>query len=192
MRLIAFIEYAAVIAGILGMIAGNFFGLSKGVQFGVFLLGAGIGLGGLEALATRRLCFRTSDDGYEAYAGAPAVIVGLMCLLIGAAVLLAAYLLSEGLWPRTVSYLTRRPGPLLGGAGAVVLGLGVLMVLNPTGRSGWAWRLLVYFPRASLGLLVTATGAALICLGIWESADPAAFQDFLRRMPRNFDWPVRL
>ncbi len=78
MRLLALIEYAAVVIGIIGMIAGRFFALHKGFEFGVFMAGAGIALGGIEALATRRMCFRPSEDAYEAYAGAPAVIVGLM------------------------------------------------------------------------------------------------------------------
>ena len=55
MRLIAFVEYAAVVVGIIGMIAGRFFALPKGFDLGVFLIGAGIALGGIEALLTQRM-----------------------------------------------------------------------------------------------------------------------------------------
>ena len=187
MRLIAFIEYAAVIAGILAMIAGHFLGIPKGFQFGVFLAGAGIALGGLEAVVTQRMCFRASDDAYHEYAGVSALIVGLMCLLIGSAVIGSAYLLAEGLWPRTESYLIRRPAPLLGAAGALILGMGVLMMLNPTGRSGWAWRLLVYVPRFLLGLVLLVAGLAAMAAGVWEWLQPPAYQDFVQHLPRHLE-----
>jgi hypothetical protein len=64
-RLITFIEYAAVVIGVIGMIAGQFFALPKGFHLGVFMTGAGIALGGLEGIVTRRMCFRPSEDAYE-------------------------------------------------------------------------------------------------------------------------------
>jgi hypothetical protein len=184
-RLIAFIEYAAVIAGILAMIAGHFLGIPKIFQFGVFLAGAGIVLGGFEAVATQRMCFRASDDAYDDYAGPPALIIGLMCLLIGGAIIGSAYLLAEGMWPRTMAYLTRRPAPLLGVAGVLILGMGILMMLNPTGRSGWAWRLLVYVPRFLLGIVLVAGGVAAMAAGVWEWLQPQAYQDFAQQLPRH-------
>jgi uncharacterized membrane protein YidH (DUF202 family) len=174
------------------MIAGKFFALPKGFELGVFLVGAGIALGGLEAVVTQRMGFRSSDDAYEAYAGVPALIVGFMALLIGAAVMASAYLLAEGFWPRIASYLARRPAPLLAGAGALVIGVGVLMLLNPRGRSGWTWRLLVYLPRSLLGIVLLVAGIAAIFAGAWEWLDPQAFADFVRKLPRKLEWPLRL
>jgi hypothetical protein len=186
-RLIAFIEYAAVLAGIAAMIAGHFFGLAKGFQFGVFLVGAGIALAGFEAVATQRMGFRTSDDAYQHYAGAPALIIGLMCLLIGSAILGSAYLLAEGLWPRTEAYLARRPAPLLGAAGILIMGMGVLMTLNPRGLSGWAWRLFVYVPRFLLGVVLIVAGLAAMAGGVWEWLEPQAFQEFVQQLPRHLE-----
>jgi uncharacterized membrane protein YidH (DUF202 family) len=191
-RLIAFIEYAAVIAGIAGIIAGRFFGLAKGFDLGVFLVGAGIALGGLESVVTQRMGFRSSEDAGEAYAGAPALIVGFMALLIGIAVIASAYLLAEGLWPRTAGYLARRPAPLLAAAGALAIGAGVLMVLNPRGRSGWVWRLVVYVPRSLLGVLLVGAGIAAIAAGALEWLDPQAFADLARKLPRKLEWPLRI
>ena len=187
MRLIAFIEYAAVLAGIAAMVAGHFFALPKGFQFGVFLVGAGIALGGFEALITQRMGFRASDDAYHHYAGAPAIIIGLMCLLIGSAIIGGAYLLAEGLWPRTESYLTRRPAPLLGAAGFLIAGMGVLMMLNPQGHSGWLWRLFVYVPRFLLGLVLLAAGIAAMGAGVWEWLQPDAFQSFVHQVPQHLE-----
>jgi hypothetical protein len=184
-RLIAFIEYAAVAAGIGGMIAGHFFAIPKAFQFGVFLIGAGFALAGLEALATRRMGFRASDDAYHAYAGAPAVIVGLMFLVMAAAVIGTAYLLNEGLWPKTLAYLVRRPGPVLAVAGLMVVGMGVLFMLNPHGRSGWAWRIFVYVPSFLFGLLLILAGFAAMAGGAWEWLDPQAFQAFVKTLPQR-------
>jgi hypothetical protein len=189
-RLIAFIEYAAVIIGLIAMIAGQFFALPKGFHLGVFMAGAGIALGGLEALVTRRMCFRASEDGYEAYAGAPAMIVGMIALLVGTGVVATAYLLADGLWHTTVNYLTRRPAPVLLAAGLLLIGIGALMMLNPQGRSDLAWTLLVRVPRSLLGFIVVVGGLTGIGLGIWEWLEPLAFDGFVTKLPQKLDWPL--
>lgn len=183
MRLLALLEYAALVIGIIGMIAGKFFAIDKGFEFGVFMAGVGVAVGGLEGVFTRRMGFRPADDAYEVYAGAPAVIVGLMMLLVGGAVIGAAYLLADGTWHSTVNYLTRRPAPVLAAAGLLVLGAGVLMTLNPRGRRGWAWRLFIYIPRLLFGLVFVAGGLSAIALGVWEFLEPRAFDDFVRKLP---------
>lgn len=189
MRLLAFGEFTLLIVGILAVIAGQFFGLAKGVQLGVFLIGLGIAVGGLEGIFTRRLCFRPSEDAYEDYAGAPSVIVGLMALLVGAGVIAGAYVLADGQWSATVHGLTRRPAPVLIAAGALLIGIGVLMMLNPRGRVGLAWTLLVRAPRAPLGFVLVAGGIAGIGLGVWEWLEPLAFDRFVRNLPQPPDWP---
>lgn len=180
MRLLSFLEYLAVVAGSLGMLAGQFFGIAKGFNLGVFVAGAGFALAGIDALATRRMVFRPSDDVYENYAGPPAVIVGLMVLAVGAAMIGAAYLLDNEQWHATVNYLTRRPAPLLAAGGLVLVGFGILMMLNPQGRTGWLWRIFIYFPRWLLGVLVVAGGIAVIALGAWDSLNPQASRAFVR------------
>jgi len=191
-RIVSFIEFTAVIIGIIGVIAGQYFALSKGFHLGVFLIGAGIALGGLESVLTRRMCFRGSDDAYESYAGAPAMIVGLMALMIGTGLIAAAYALSDGLWYSTLHYLTRRPAPVLVAAGLLLIGLGVLMMLNPRGRRSLAWTLLVRVPRSLLGFILVAGGLAGITLGAWEWLEPAAFDRFVRILPQQLSWPLRV
>jgi hypothetical protein len=187
-RFFAFFEYLAVFVGIIAIVAGTFFALSKGVHLGIFLIGAGIALGGFESVSTRRMCFRNSEDKWEAYAGAPAMIVGLMALLIGGGLVACAYLLADGQWYSTVNYLTRRPAPLLAAGGLLVIGIGVLMMLNPRGRTGAAWVVFVRIPRWLLGLVLVAAGLAGIGLGVWEWLDPIAFDRFRRGLPQPFDW----
>jgi hypothetical protein len=188
-RLIAFIEYSAVIIGVIAMIAGQFFALPKGFHLGVFLIGAGLVLGGIEAMATRRMCFRASEDAYEAYAGAPAMIVGMMALLVGAGVIATAYLLADGQWHATLAYLARRPAPVLVAVGLLLIGVGALMMLNPQGRRGFAWTLLVHLPMSLAGFILVAGGLAGIALGAWEWLEPLAFDRFVGQLPRKLERP---
>lgn len=188
MRFFAFFEYLAVFIGIIAIVAGQFFALPKAVYLGIFLIGAGIALGGFESVWTRRMCFRNSEDKWETYAGAPAVMVGLMALLVGGAVIASAYLLADGIWYSTVNYLTRRPAPVMIAAGLLLIGTGVLMMLNPRGRVGMAWTLLVRVPRSLLGLVLIAAGLAGIGLGVWEWLEPVAFDRFRRSLPQPLDW----
>jgi hypothetical protein len=189
-RLIAFIEYAAVIIGVIAMIAGQFFALPRAFHLGVFMTGAGIALGGIEATATRRMCFRASEDAYEAYAGAPAMIVGMMALVVGTALIGSAYLLADGRWHTTVHYLTLRPAPVLIAAGLLLIGIGALMTFNPQGRRGLAWMLLVYVPRWLAGFILIAGGLTGIGLGAWEWLEPLAFDSFVRKLTQKLDWPL--
>ena len=186
MRLLTFLQCAAIVIGSVGMLAGHFFALAKGFNLGVLVAGAGFALAGIDALVTRRMVFRPSDDVYENYAGPPAVIVGTMVLVIGAAMIGAAYLLDNERWHSTLSALMRRPWPLLAVGGLFLIGFGVLAMLNPQGRSSWVWRILVYFPRSLVGLVVVAAGLAVIGLGVWEWLDPQAFQAFIKTVPKRF------
>lgn len=187
MRLLSFLVYAALLIGSIGMVAGQFFGLAKFFNLGILVAGVGFALAGLDALASRRMVFRPSDDVYENYAGAPAVIVGLMVLAIGGAMIGAAYLLDNEQWLSMLHYLTRRPAPVIAAGGLFLIGFGVLMTLNPQGRSSWVWRILVYFPRSLLGVAIVAGGLAVIGLGVWEYLDTKAAHAFMKTLPGKVD-----
>lgn len=189
MRLLTFLEYAAIVVGAVGMIAGKIFFLPKGYHLGLFLIGAGIALGGLESIFTRRMSFRFSSHGGEGYAGAPAVIWGLLALLIGAAVIASAYLMEAGLWRATVNYLARHPGPVLVAGGLMVTGAGVFLMFNPSGRRG-VWRtLLVRIPKTVAGLILVVAGLLGVGLGLWEWFHPQAFDRLTRGALQRFDLP---
>ncbi len=183
MRLFAFLQYAALAIGVLAVAAGHFLGLPQALNLGLAVAGGGFALAGLEGLLWRRMPLRPSDEQYEDYAGTPALIVAVMALAIGAALLASAYLLENGQWQALANRLMRRPAPLLAAGGLFLVGAGVLAMLNPRGRSSWAWRILVYLPRSLLGLAVIAAGLAVIGLGGWEWLDPQASHAFIKTLP---------
>ena len=187
MRLLTFLEYCAVVVGIIAMAAAKLFAIPKGFHLGLFLVGTGIALGGLESVVTRRMSFRTSSEAGEDYAGAPAAIWGLMALLVGAAVIASAYLMDAGLWRTTVNYLTRRPGPVMAGLGLVVAGAGALLMFNRSGRRGVWWILLVRIPKTLVGLALVVAGIAGVALGVWEWLDPRSFERIARATWERFD-----
>ena len=96
-----------MLIGIAGVVAGRYYALSQGFNLGVFLIGAGIALGGVEGVLTRRMPFRFSDDAHEAWTGAPAFLFGLVALVIGVAFIASAYLLEQHMWHATVFRLER-------------------------------------------------------------------------------------
>src|SRR4051812_28733270 len=79
------------------------------------------------------------------------------------------------------------PAPLIAAGGLFLIGFGILMMLNPQGKSSWVWRILVYVPRALAGLVIVAAGIALIGLGVWEWLQPTAFRAFAAALPRTLD-----
>jgi hypothetical protein len=187
MRLLAFLEYCAILVGVIAIAAGRYYALSKGVHLGVFLIGAGVALGGIESIATRRMGFRFTSTRSDAWAGAPALIVGWMALAAGALIIVSAYLMDQGLWHKSVGYLMRRPGALLAGGGLFAIGVGALLMMNPRGRRGVWWTLLVRVPKWTAGLVLVLGGIAGIGLGIWEWYDPRAYARFANEAQKWLD-----
>lgn len=180
MRILGFLEFGAIVLGIVALIAGQFFGLPKGFNLGIFLVGAGVALGGLESVVARRIGFRLSGDGGDAYDGAPAVVWGLMVLMIGAAIVAFAYVRAEGMMRPALEFLVRNPLLLVGAAGFLLAGIGALLVLNPRRRSHWAWRVFVRLPQLLAGTLLILAGLGVIGGGIWQRLDPRGFDQAVK------------
>jgi len=180
MRILAFVEYTAMLVGAIGMVAAKFYALPNGTHLGLFLIGAGIALGGLESIFTRQMSFRFSSTVSEDYSGLPAVAWGLMTLLIGGAVIASAYLMQSGSWYSTLNFLSRRPGPVIAAGGFLSIGTGILLMIDPQGKRG-IWRmLLVRLPKTFLGVALIVAGLAAVGLGIWEWFEPRGYNQFVR------------
>ena len=178
MRISAFIEYGLLLIGILGIAGGKVFGLPKGVDLGIALVGLGFALAGLEAIISRQMSMRFSDYGWDGWMGVPSVIVGLMQLLIGLAVIGSAYALNYGQWTRLLNFLSDRPGPLLAGIGLLVLGLGLVVIIMADRYGGKLRFVFVGLPRITFGIVTLALGFAILSAGAWEWFHHPSFERF--------------
>ena len=189
MRITAFIEYGLLVIGILGIVGGKIFGIPKGIELGIALIGVGFVVAGLEAILSRQMSMRFSDYGWDDWMGTPSVIVGLMQLLIGLAVLGSAYAMNFGLWTRVLNFLSARPGPLLAGIGLLVLGLGLIIVIMADRYGGKVRFVLVGLPRIIFGIAVLASGTAMLAAGAWEWFHHPSFERFAESTAQTLKLP---
>jgi hypothetical protein len=176
MRITTFLAYTLMIVGAIGIAAARYFALPKGVHLGIFAIGAGILIGALESLSTRRMSLRASSITADAYDGYPAVIWGFMLLLIAGCVIGAAYALDAGRWTAVTAYLNQRPGALYALCGLLLLGTGALAFVNPQGMRMWWKTLLFRVPRILFGVVLLFAGLVALACGTWELLDPRDYQ----------------
>lgn len=176
MRLIAFLEYALMVLGAIGIIAARYYALPKGVHLSIFCIGAGVLLGALESFHSRRMGLRLSDRSDGAYDGTPALIWGLMLLLIAVCVIGTAYAMDAGRWNAVTAYLQQRPGAIYVLGGLLAMGAGALALVNPQGRRAWWKTLLFRVPRVIFAVLLLVAGLIAVACGVWEWLDPRDFQ----------------
>jgi hypothetical protein len=188
-RISAFIEYCLLGAGVLGIVAGNIFALPKGVELGIALVGLGFALAGLEAIVSRQMSLRFSEYGWDDWMGSPAVIVGLMQLLVGLAVIGSAYALNFGLWHRLMNFLAARPGPVLFGIGLLVIGIGLVIVIMADRYGGKLRFIFVGLPRITIGVTSLILGIAMISAGTWEWFHHPSFERFANSTASKLNLP---
>lgn len=177
-----YLDYAAIILGVIACVAGQFLGLAKAVHLGIFLVGVGLASAGIESLYTRRMSLRFSLDAAPNYAGFPSLVWGGMLLAIGAATIASAYLLDAGKWAGMVAALPAHHGAIYLAVGMMMLGLSILAYVDTGGRLHW-WETLVFrMPRVVLGTLLVVFGALSTAAGVWQLADPQGFAPLEREV----------
>jgi hypothetical protein len=175
MRLMTYIEYTLIVVGVIGHLAGRFFGLPDAVHLGMGVAGAGLALAGIESLYTRRMSMRFSPDAAPNYAGFPALVWGVMALAAGVAVIASAYVLDAGKWARVAAVLHTHYGLIYLAAGILLAGSSVLAFVDPGGRLHW-WEDLVYrLPRVALGTIFAVFGVVAVAAGAWQLFDAQGF-----------------
>jgi len=180
MRLSGFLQYGAILIGVIAMFAGQFFATPKSFHLGLFLVGLGVAAGGLEAIFMRQLSLRVTGEASAENYGAPAVLWGILVLIAGASAVLAAYLLSRGLGIRAIHGIASHPETGLAATG-VFFGLaGALLVMDRRHRGATGWARLLRFTQVFAGSALAATGAAAMMLGAWAWTNPSAFERLLR------------
>ena len=191
MPIVSFIAYAAIIFGVAGIFAGEHFGMAKGLHLGVFLIGAGIALGGLASLITRRMSMRFSSDAAQGYDGFPALVWGLMLFVTGVAVIGYAYALNAHSWVRVETSLLRYPGGLVAAAGMFLVGLSVLLFVDAGGQRRWWSTLLFRVPRILIALVVLICGITAAAGGAWYTLDTKGFSKFERQVSARLELALK-
>jgi hypothetical protein len=170
-----YVDYAAIILGVIGYAAGQHLGLPKAMHLGVFLIGFALASAGIESLYTRRMSMRFALDAAPNYAGFPALVWGGMLLAIGAATIVSSYLLDAGKWARVVSFVQEHPGLIYLVAGILMVGLSILAYVDTGGRLHW-WETLAFrIPRVVLGTLLVVVGLLATVAGAWQLISPLGF-----------------
>jgi len=181
MRLLTFLEYAAIVVGAIAILAARHFALAKGVHLGILLIGVGIAAGGIESLYSRQMSLRFSEEATPGYDGFPAMVWGMMLLLVGGALIGYAYLLDTDAWPRAARLLTQYPGIVYAAAGLLLVGFSVLLFADPGGQRN-RQPLLLRVPRVIVALVALTCGIAAMASGAWQIADPQGFAQVERQV----------
>ncbi len=189
MRLTGLIEYCALVAGAVAIVAGKYFSLHKGVELGYFLIGFSFLIGGLVSIYTMQTSSPLSARGANNWSGAQAIIFGLMQLLAGAALIGHAYALSAGRWPTIINYISARPGPVLAAVGLVLTGAGLLLIIG-VGKTNSTLRfVLTGIPRMLFGVTFLAIGVAAASVGVWDWFDHRGFEHFANDLAARLNLP---
>ena len=187
MRLFTFLEYAAIVVGAIAIYAGQHYVLVKGVHLGILLIGAGLAVGGIESLYSRRMSLRFSEDAAEGYSGFPALVWGTMLLLVGAALIGWAYLLDIGLWPRAERLVKQNPAIVYIVAGLFLAGFSVLLFTDTNANRKLWQTLLLRVPRVIVAAIVLVCGIAVIGAGAWQIVDPPGYAKVERQIRVRMD-----
>lgn len=176
MRIATFFAYSLMVLGVIGGFAANHFSLPKGLHLGIFCVGAGLLVGALESLTTRRMSLRASDQTAAAYDGWPAIVWGAMLAVVAGCVIGAAYAMNAGRWKMIMDYLAQQPAPRYAVTGLLLLGTGVLAFVNPHGARPW-WKILLFrLPRVLFAVLVTCAALVTLACALWAWLDVRDFQ----------------
>ena len=175
MRLLTFLEYAAIVVGGIGILVSRHFALAKGVHLSILLIGAGIAAAGIESLYLRQMSLRSSEQAARGYDGFPAMVWGMMLLSLGGALIGYAYLLDTGAWPQAAVLLKQYPGIVYAAAGLLLVGFSVLLFTDPGAQRKWWQTLLLRVPRVIVALVALMCGIAATTSGAWQIADPQGY-----------------
>jgi hypothetical protein len=187
MRLLTFLAYAAILIGAIAIYAGQHYALANGTHLGIFLIGAGLAVGGIESLYSRRMSMRFSEDAAEGYSGFPAIVWGAMLLFSGAGLIVGAYLLDAGLWPRAAHLLKQNPAIVQIVAGLFLTAFSVLLFTDTNANRKFWQTLLLRVPRVIVALIVLTCGISVIGAGAWQIVDPPGYAKVERQGRERLD-----
>jgi uncharacterized membrane protein YidH (DUF202 family) len=175
LRLLTFLEYAAILAGAIGLLASTQFDGLKDSLLGVYLIGAGLALAGAEALYSREMSLLFTGETAPRHSGFPAIVWGLMLLSVGGAMIGYAYLTDAGLWPRVATTLAQYPGWNYLAVGLLMVGFSILLFVDSGRTRGWLRTLFLRVPRVVFAAVILLGGMAVAAGGAWQLLDAQSF-----------------
>lgn len=174
------VEYAALGAGAYFAVSGRRSGSGQELALGIALIGGALLFAGLASILVRRMSFRFFFRARSGYAGAIALIAGMMQLVAGGVALAAAQALASGTWDAKLQALHTNPWPLLVPLGLLTIGAGLLLMHRPYGHFGAIGVMFYIVPKMLVGAVVFTAGIAILAGWIWTIYDAKAFVGFVR------------
>ena len=150
------------------------------------LVGGALLVGGLASIVSKRMSFRFHVNPHAGYAGAWAIIAGLMQLIAGGLAAAAAHALAMNLWQARLDALQANPWPLLIPVALLLICAGLLMMRRSSDRVGPLGTVLYVVPKALIALAALGAGVAILGGFGWKIYDPQAFQSFLGFLPEEY------
>ena len=183
LNLLPFVEYCALVAGIFTVAEGRRSAAEQDVALGMLLVGAALLLAGLASIVTKRMSFRFYGSARTSYAGATALITGMMQVIVGGLAVATAYALATHVWQAKLDALLTNPWPLLIPLGLLLIGAGLLLVRRSSSYVGPLGTVLFILPKTLTGVAALGAGAAILVGWAWKIYDPQAFLSFVRLFP---------
>ena len=185
LNLLPFVEYCALIAGILTVAEGRRSAAERDVALGMLLVGAALLLAGLASIVTKRMSFRFHGSARTSYAGGTALITGMMQVIVGGLAVATAYALATHVWQAKLDALITNPWPLLIPLGLLLIGAGLLLVRRSRSYVGPLGTVLFILPKTLTGVAALGAGAAILVGWAWKIYDPQAFLSFVHLFPEE-------
>jgi ABC-type multidrug transport system fused ATPase/permease subunit len=183
LNLLPFVEYCVLVAGIFFLVEGRRSAAERDVVLGILLVGVALLLAGLASIVTKRMSFRFYRSARTSYAGATALITGMMQVIVGGLAVATAYALATHVWQAKLDALLTNPWPLLIPLGLLLIGAGLLLVRRSSSYVGPLGTVLFILPKTLTGVAVLGAGASILVGWAWKIYDPQAFLSFVRLLP---------
>jgi hypothetical protein len=183
LNLLPFVEYCVLVAGIFAIAQGRRSAAEQEVALGILLVGVALLLAGLASIVTKRMSFRFYRSARTSYAGATALITGMMQVIVGGLAVAAAHALATHVWQARLDALLANPWPLLIPLGLLLIGAGLLLVRRSSSYVGFLGAVLFILPKTLTGVAALGAGAAILVGWAWKIYDPVAFLGFVRLFP---------
>ena len=186
LNLLPFVEYCVLIAGIVAIAQGRRSAAEQDVALGMLLVGVALLLAGLASIVTKRMSFRFYRSARTSYAGATALITGMMQLIVGGLAVAAAHALATHVWHARLDALLTNPWPLLIPLALLLIGAGLLLVRRSSSYVGPLGIVLFILPKTLIGLAALGAGASILVGWALKIYDPQEFLSFVRLFPAEY------